>query len=142
MTDWRASLDQFFAKYEKPKEPREQAEFTKFLGEVVAPAFQQLREEMEKHGREVMTRKADASITIFILAGGEEELMYRIRGRQFPSGFLPYAEVRFTERKGLRKLTAESMFRSGTPTYKLQEITQDDIIRNFLDNYTRRVHAE
>ena len=66
-------------------------------------------------------------------------MMYRIQGRTFPNAVLPYAEIRFRERKGLRYIRVESMFRSGSSNYRISDITKDEVIRNFVENYTSRV---
>ena len=62
-----------------------------------------------------------------------------MRGRTFPTGVLPFAEIRFRQRKGLRFISVESMLRSGATPYKMADITREEVIQNFLDNYTRRV---
>ena len=83
----------------------------------------------------------DSNATIQIQHRGEEELTYRIGARTLPTGELPVADIRFRERKGLRLLSIESMVRSGTD-YKLSDITTDDIIQHFVENYTKRVQQD
>ena len=114
---------------------------TRFIQGVVAPAFEEVRAAMARHGREATIRSSDASIAILIYNGSEEEMSYRVQGRMFPTGFRPYAEVRFRERKGLRYITIESLFRRGSD-FKVEELTKDEIIDDLLGQYMQRVKRE
>jgi hypothetical protein len=139
MPDWKESLDQFFAEARETEESRETTELARFIRDVAMPAFEQLREQLAKHGREMTVRETASAVTIAVQHGGNEELSYRIHGRQFTHGILPYAEVRFKERKGLKIIRVESMLRSGTPDYRIEDLTDKDVIQNFLDHYMRAV---
>lgn len=113
-----------------------------FIRKIALPAFSELREELEKSGRDVTIRHSESTATIIVYGNGEEEITYRIQSRTFPNGILPYADIRFKERKGLKLIRAESMFRSGKPDYTLQDVTNEEIIRNFLKHYLPRLKAE
>lgn len=139
MSDWRNNLNGFFDKAEQKTQKEVTSDFNTFISDTVVSAFDQLAEELRQHGREVTIRTADSSAAIIVLHRGEEEMTYRIQGRTFPTGFLPYAEVRFRQRKGLKLITVESMFRSGIPNYQTRDITSDEIISHFLENYMQRV---
>jgi hypothetical protein len=139
MTDWRDQLSEHFRKGAAPGRTEDTSEIARFVSGVVVPAFEELAPELEKHGRSVTIRNSVTSAAIIVQNEGEEEMTYRVQGRMFPTGVLPFAEVRFRERKGLRFITVECMFRSGTTPYALPDITREEIIGNFLDNYTRRV---
>lgn len=139
MDDWRTRLNSCFDKKEEPRHTEESVEIAAFIAGTVVPAFEELAPELEGHGRNVIIRNSVSSAAMIVQHGGEEEMTYRVQGRMFPNGVLPFAEVRFKERKGLRFITVESMYRSGTVPYKMADITKDEIIQNFLDNYTRRV---
>ena len=140
MNDWRKDLKSFFGKTEETKLREDKTEMTNFITNIAIPAFRELEAELARFGRYVNIRETvnTASITVFAQAG-DEELMYRIQSRMFPNGVLPYAEIRFRERKGLRFLSIESMFRSGSQNYSLADITTDEIIKNFLEHYMKRV---
>jgi len=139
MTDWRKNLGSFFESSEEAEQEEEKPEFDQFIADIVIPAFEEILPELELHGRSVTIRSAASSAVLIVHNAGEEELMYRIQGRTFPNGVLPFAEIRFRERKGLRRITVESMFRSGSPDYVLSDITKQEIIENFVENYTKRV---
>jgi hypothetical protein len=143
MTDWRGDLKGFFERTDKAREEEKEApRLARFITKVAIPALQQVKEEMAKHGREVTVRATESSATVIVSHRGEEEMMYRIQGRTFPHDVLPFAEIRFRERKGLRFITVESMFRVGSNTYRLDDITPEEIIRNFIVNYVRRVEKD
>jgi len=138
MAEWRQQLDSFFEKKVQLTPDKEITDFSRFIAEVVMPAFEEVAPELEKHGRSVLIRNSVSSAAMIITFSGEEEMTYRVQGRRYPNKVLPYAEVRCRERRGLRYLTVESMFRSDSATYKLADISKDEIIQSFLENYTRR----
>lgn len=142
MTDWRDNLDTFFSKEHVDDGRVKKPEFDVFITDVVLPAFEELRTEMEQHDRLATVREADSSANIIVYKMGEEEISYRVHARTLPTGVLPVAEIRCHERKGLKLLTVESMIRSGTQNYRLSDITPADIIQNFVENYTKRIRNE
>lgn len=135
MTDWRSNLGQVMRRTEEKKQEKEATQMAHFVQEVLVPAFSELRQELEQHDREVTLRHADSSATIIVRYRGEEEITYRVQGRIFPSGVLPFADVRYRERKGLRLISTESMFRSGKPTYTVVDVSKQEVIDNFLKHY-------
>ncbi|MCK5849653.1 MAG: hypothetical protein KAH23_01965 [Kiritimatiellae bacterium] len=141
MTDWRANLNSFMGEADNIQQQGERPEFDQFISNVVIPAFDEIRSEMEQHGRIATIRTSPSAASVIVRNRGEEEIMYRIQGRIFPNGVLPFAEIRFRQRKGLKLITVESMFRSGTPDYSLSDITSQEIIENFVNNYTKRVQT-
>lgn len=112
-----------------------------FFDNVVMPAYDQIGAELRKHGREVKIRASEASAALTVTHAGDEELSYRVQGRVFPHGVRPFAEIRFKERNGLRRLTVEQMIRSGVPDYTLGDIAVQDIINHFLEQYTSKVRS-
>jgi len=142
MADWRENLSQFFDKAEQEKQVKETSGMARFIAGVAVPAFRELSAELEKRGRKVTIREAAESAAMIVVHGGEEEITYRVQGRTFPNGVLPYAEVRFRERKGLKFIRVEGMLRSGAPDYTLDDITGDEIAANFLQYYMSRVRAD
>lgn len=140
--EWQNNLDDFFQKSQKKKQQVKTSELQKFIADVVLPAFETLRQQLARHDRSVVIRDYDTSAVIIVHHNGEEEMMYRIHGRTYPNGIVPYAEIRFRERKGLRFISTETMFRSGTPDYSVADVKQDEVIRNFVENYTSRVEPD
>jgi len=139
MTDWRKDLGSLLTNADEQKVQAQQSEIGRFIAEVGIPAMEQLTEELKAHGRHVNIRNAVTSAVMIVTFNGEEEVTYRLQGRTFPNGTLPFAEVRFRERKGLRLIRVESMLRSGTSEYAMEDLAVDDVIRNFLEHYRRCV---
>ncbi len=139
MADWKNNLNSFFDGTEKMTGAEERSELGVFIDAVVLPAFDEAAAEMSKHGRHVTIRSSESSAVIMINHKGEEELSYRIQGRTFPTKILPYAEVRFRERNGLRRISVESMIRSGSSDYAMADISTDEIVQDLVKHYTQRV---
>jgi hypothetical protein len=143
MTDWRQNLDTFFEKTEKRASESKEHELSRFINGIVVPAFEQIRDQLEKHGREINIRSSEVSAAMMIYRSGEEEMTYRIQTRTFPSGVVPYAEVRFRQRGGTKLVRSETPFRVGTPPkYTIADVTADEIIQNFISHYTSRVKTD
>jgi choline/glycine/proline betaine transport protein len=140
MTEWRESLDVFFKETEEARQRQEDgSELGRFIADIVLPAFEDVAQEMSKHGRYTITRDSGTSAAMMVYNEGDEEFTYRIQSRTFPNRVLPVAEIRFRERKGLKFIRAESMFRGGSHDYNMADITKDEVIQNFIENYVSRV---
>jgi len=143
MSDWRDQLGSILNEAAAQKVETKTTEFARFVADIVLPAFAEIAGELEKYGRQVLIRSSETSATMIVNSShGEEEMIYRLQGRMFPQGELPYAEIRFRERKGLKLITVESMLRSGAPSYALADVQAEEIIKNFLDHYKRRVQND
>lgn len=142
--DWRSELGSILKRPEPSKSDEVvRSELERFVAEVVLPAFEDLSRELERYGRQASIRPAATSAALLVMFEGEEEMTFRVQGRMFPGGMLPFADVRCRERKGLRLLRNEVMLRSGNPAdYTLKDVTRDEVIRAFLDQYKRRVLAD
>ena len=142
MHEWKQELSDFFDRSVEIEEVEQRSELCRFIEDVVGPAFTELRTELENHGRNVTIRSTESSAALIVQHAGEEEMSYRIQGRTFPNTIVPYAQIRFRERKGLKYITVESMLRSGPADYELADITAGEIIKDFLQNYMRRCRAQ
>ncbi|MGQ9661622.1 MAG: hypothetical protein ACUVWX_04685 [Kiritimatiellia bacterium] len=143
MNDWKTELDDFFAKRVRAGQTDQGSELERFISDVVIPAFSELAEELEKHGREVTIRNSLTAASLIVYNKGEEELVYRIQGRGLASRGVPYVEVRFRERKGLRLIRMETQFRpAGSPDYSMSDISKEEVIKNFLHHYMRHVRLD
>lgn len=138
MADWRKDLGSFFEQQTKKQEQKERTETERFISDVVVPAMESLREELIKHGRTVSLRSSQSSAQMIVQRDGSDEFTYRVQSRTFPERTVPFAEVVAKERKGVRLIRTESMFRSDS-TYTIKDIDRDEVIRHFLQNYTSRV---
>jgi hypothetical protein len=139
MANWQNKLDGFFAESEKADNEPKQSPFEKFLSDVAAPAFEELRPAFEKHKRRVVIRSSASSAVITVFDGTTEEIMYRLQERTLPDRKLPYAQVRMRERGGLRLVTVEAMLRQGNSDYYTEDLTRADVISSVLQHYMSRI---
>ncbi len=135
---WKNTLGGFFG--EKKEEPanRDVSEMASFIENVALPAFAEISGELRKYSRLSNIRNSDTSATLMVLKGKDEEFAYRLQGRTFPNGIMPYAEMRFRQRGGLRFITVEETLRSSADS-SIRDVTIDDVVQHFVRNYTSRV---
>jgi len=138
MNDWRTDLGSFFEKQNKSRAERQLSDIEKFVKNVVVPAFDDLKPELEKYGRAVNVRSSASTATLFVQNMGTDEFTYCVQGRTFPDRIVPFAEIVCKERKGVRLIRTESMFR-GDNEYTIDSIEKDEVIQHFLSNYMDRV---
>ncbi|MFT5241128.1 MAG: hypothetical protein ACI9OU_001753 [Candidatus Promineifilaceae bacterium] len=139
MSDWKNELGDLLSNTGVGRVEGDAGDLHRFFNETALPAFEALSAELEKHGRRTQVRSTTSSATLTVTNNGEEEMNYRLQPRRFPNGVRPYAEVRFRERKGLKLITVESMVRSGSSEYNISDISKDEVIKSFLEQYKRRV---
>jgi choline/glycine/proline betaine transport protein len=141
MADWQNDLGAFFEEKEQTHAEQERSEVERFLTDVAMPAYEQLRAELEKYGRDVSIRETANAAALIVQHEGADEFHYSLQGRTFPEGVLPFAVLVSRERKGIRMIRTESMLRSGSD-YALADITSDEVIAHFLTHYKRSIREE
>ena len=139
MADWKDNLGSFFDQREKAKQVELATEMTRFLSGVVVPAFEEVAIELRAHGRGATIRESENTAAIVVEHAGEEELLYSVCGRMFPNGVRPYAQVRYRQRGGLRRVTVESMLRAGAGDHTLNDITKDEVMSHLVKSYMQHV---
>ncbi|MDD5705586.1 MAG: hypothetical protein PHR35_06650 [Kiritimatiellae bacterium] len=142
MSDWRKELGGILeGRARASRAEQENALFEAFLRQVATPSLRELADELIQHKRDAQVREAPAAILLSVRNGDVEEIAFRIIKRPAATGVLPYAEVRL--RKGLRLVKVESFLREPTvPSYGLDDVTKDDIIRCFLKHYRMVLDSE
>lgn len=142
MKDWKKILASFFEKQKKEKEGKEgkrnqeKLRVEKFYATIVNPAFEELKSELKKYGREVdvYTERRDfASIIVYF--EGEEELDYSIEVILYPGLAFPRPVIHYTEWASSRRLRAEVFLRKGIQDYDISDITKEEVIEHFLNEY-------
>ena len=93
MNDWRTDLGSFFEKQNKSRAERQLSDIEKFVKNVVVPAFDDLKPELEKYGRAVNVRSSASTATLFVQNMGTDEFTYCVQGRTFPDRIVPFAEI-------------------------------------------------
>ena len=141
MTEWKQDLGDFLRKKEETRADKERSEVERFITDVVAPAYAELKTELENHDRHVSIRETQTAATLLVQHQGADEFSYCLQGRTFPEGILPFAEMVVRERKGIRLIRSESMLRQGHD-YGISDITCDEVIGHFISNYKRHVREK
>ena len=112
---------------------QEEIEFQKFLTQTVMPAYTQIVEELAKYEREVVVRNTGTAALLSVRHGNVEEITFRVFKRDLPVGFVPYAEVRTKERKGLKVSKSDINFHDGP--YTMDKVKQEDVLKTFMEAY-------
>jgi len=133
--DWKRELNGMFGaeNVRLSRAQKEDMEFRAFLDNTVMPAYAKVVEELTKYNREVVTRNTGVAASLSVRNEGTEEITFQVLKRSLPSGFIPFAEVRAKERKGLRVQKTETSLREGT--FTLNDVTQDDVLEAFMKCY-------
>jgi hypothetical protein len=142
MKDWKKKLASFFKKQKEEKGEKEEKRsqeklrVQKFYATIVNPAFKELKSEFKKHGREVevYTERRDFA-SIIVQFEGEEELDYSIEVMLYPGLAFPRPVIHYTEWASSRRLRVEGLFRKGIQDYDISDITIEEIIEHFLNEY-------
>ncbi|HKZ00703.1 MAG TPA: hypothetical protein VJ180_00590 [Pyrinomonadaceae bacterium] len=141
MSDWKSNLSDFFDKQEKKaqadteKQKETQSEAEKYLATEVAPAFDELKSELEKHGRHVSIHTGADSAGILVDFEGREEFQLTVKTR----GSVVYPETRFREKTDGKMYRSEAMFHGSSAKSNVFNVKKDDIIAHFLEDYQRRI---
>ena len=149
MKDWKKILASFFEKQDVEKgekqerRSQEKLRVEEFYATIVNPAFEELKSELKKHGREVnvYTQRTDYA-SIIVQFEGAEELDYSIEVMLYPGLAFPRPVVHFTEWASSRRLRVEGLLRKGVQNYDISDITKEEIIEHFLDEYKNYIEFE
>jgi len=133
--DWKNDLSGMFGgeKMRLSRAQKEGVEFGVFLERVVMPTYMKVVEELTKYGREVVTRNTGVAASLTVRNEGSEEITFQILKRSLPVGYVPFAEIRARERRGLRVLKTETNLREGA--HSLGDVTESDILNTFMKCY-------
>jgi hypothetical protein len=142
MKEWKKILASFFEKQKEgkgekeEKRSQEKVRVEKFYATIVNPAFEELKSEFKKYGREVdvYTERRDFA-SIIVDFEGEEELDYSIEVMLSPGLAFPRPVIHYTEWASSRRLRAEGFLRKGMQNYDVSDITKEEIIEHFLNEY-------
>ena len=136
MEEWKREIDDFFKEKEKKNIEKEvqieqkKLDIQHFYSSKVIPAFEELKTELERHGRKVGLVKLEDYASITVTYEGIEEINYAIEVR----GRVPYPEITLIERSGKRQMV-EGTFRVGTQGFDVLDVSKEEIIRHFLNKY-------
>jgi hypothetical protein len=149
MENWKKILATILKKQKEDrrekeiKHSHEKLRVEKFFSTIVNPAFEELRSELKKYGREVEVyteRKDFASIIVSFEA--EEELDYSIEVMISPVRVFPRPVIHYTEWASSRRLRVQGLLRKGRQDYDISDISKEEIIEHFLDEYKNYIEFE
>ena len=146
MSDWKMGLDNMFkekvakAKDDDERIAKNQKAAEAFTASVVVPAFEELKVELEKHGREVRISPGSTGATLLVTYQGNTELEYRLHVKVYPTRAVPVPETQYYSDGKLWR--GEGYLKSGAQDYSIADITKSDIINHFLMDYKLHVHGK
>jgi len=149
MKNWKKNLASFFetqkeSKREKEiKHHHEKLRVEEFYSKIVNPAFEELKSELKRHGRdvEVYTERKDFA-SIIVNFEGAEELDYSIEVMISPVYVFPRPVIHYTEWASSRRLRVEGLLRKGRQDYDISDVTKEEIIEHFLNEYKNYIEFE
>ncbi len=142
---WQERLDRLLdqvaqERLVKPTEAEASESIGLFLRETVLPAFDELSEALEKHGREVQVESGELGATLFVLRGGKEEFAFGISGHVYHrlDTAFPAIPTPETGDAGVVVVTAEVVLRGGRQEeVEIRKWSREAVIESFLDAYSR-----
>jgi len=143
MKDWKKDLNNFFNKTEEKEQDKEKrikekkSEVESFYSLKVIPIFEELKIELEKHGRRVEVYSTEGHASITVEFEGIEECSYAIKVRVSPDRAFPYPEYSHTNKKDGKMYKSTHIFiRDGSQDYNISDISKEEIRKHFLFVYT------
>jgi hypothetical protein len=121
------------------QEEKARRRIVSFIHGTVVPAFEELKEELEDLGREVVVSvekfSHQASLTVY--KGEDEEFYYAVRGRAYRRKPPAFPVVRDESDQPL-DLWVETDLRSGAQTKaRVEAFFKQDVIDDFLEQYRK-----
>jgi hypothetical protein len=149
MENWKEILATILKKQKEDrrekdiKHSHEKLRVEKFYSTIVNPAFKELKSELRKYGREVevYTERPDFA-SIIVNFEGEEELDYSIEVMISPGRVFPRPVIHYTEWASSRRLRVAGLLRKGRQNYSISDISKEEIIEHFLNEYKNYIEFE
>lgn len=141
MSDWKSDLDKFFetakqkATTESIRRQETATEVQIYLQHEILPAFEELRSELEKHGREVSVHVGQDSGSIIVSFQGKQEFHFTIKS----NGSRVWPETRFREKTNGQIYRAEGIFHGDSSKSDIYHVKKNDIIKHFLEDYKQTI---
>ncbi|TGC09373.1 hypothetical protein [Methanolobus halotolerans] len=158
MSGWKRKLREIFRSENDDSELRTVREMhvkfaelnmRDFFRHVVFPAYDDLKEEIEKHGRTVVIDVDDtglnsASLIVYAPSdtkpdGQVEEFYFEIQGRAYQKAGFAFPE--HADESQPRKPKVEILLRSGSISeYDINDLSRDDIVEIFVNEYAKWIN--
>jgi len=119
-------------------EKTEQA--TSFLSDIVDEAFRKLAAELQKHGRKVVITGVSLARQIEVRFEGRKKFEYRVGANVSPS--IAKATIKHIcwDKDGKKSIEGGGSLFRGDQERNMSDITQEDIIQDFLTEYKRHIY--
>lgn len=143
MSDWRDELSKIIRSRGEPgMDKRRRAleesrqEIANLMSEVVVPAFEELREELEAHDRECHLDAKRLQATLTVYKQGREEFSYAVRGHAYHKMSFAYPEIGRDDEPRMARV--EIVEKQGSRrSFDPASFTKEGIIKDFLEGYAR-----
>jgi hypothetical protein len=130
MDDWKSELHDFFRPEDDHQRDAPQAEASRFIQDIVLPAFADVAQELARYGRKVRTSRSDASATAVVRDRRPDEFRFTVEVPVHPDGRLqPLMTAEYSSRSG--SLKAQTRVKDQT----VADLTKDDVARAFTKHY-------
>lgn len=140
MGEWKNRLNNIITDYDRKREEearklaQHKTTVDEFLVEVVLPAFQALAAELERHGQETEISVSPKRSIIRVLPRyGEDEFTY---GLEIRHGHVTPVTERVDSATG-KPFVGESFIFGDVTRDRIEKLTQEDIINDFLEEFSR-----
>jgi hypothetical protein len=137
MSDWKKDLDDFMAKKESEKAEKEKlvvekrAKGERFVVEMLVPALEEVKAELEKHGRMVNVSSSPDSASISVYFNKVRELSLTIN---YHLG----TDETFKNKARGGDFRAKGTL-GGYPNLSAETVTQDELINAVISRYKDRL---
>lgn len=138
--DWRRSLRELFSTVEGADvvPGGERPRVKKFIAEVVVPAFEELAEELQEHGRDVEVRFGDRKATIQVNHEGDEEFFYAVEASPYRKKDFSFPVLPLRDAEG-QTYRAEARLRTRPLHEDVTDYSRAEIIESVLREYERKL---
>jgi hypothetical protein len=134
-SDWRSELTDYFAKLDNDQgevqgsKTDDNARTEQFFALVAVPAFEEIKAELEKHGRQVTVGSGTDHVSIKVTYQDYIEFDYSLYTR----GWRVYP-VETSSEAGIT-FSAEGSLRNNSRDYTVRDITKIELIQDCLKKY-------
>lgn len=143
MSDWRRRLANIVQRARPEKRRRksqslEQARerLSQFFDDVVVPAFEELKAELGKQGREPRVRREALEAELVVYKDGEEEFRYGLQGRALHRFSFAFPHLPDDDANDY-VCYVEVVLQHGTYRHRMTEVSKEAIINHFLDEFEK-----
>lgn len=142
MREWRSRIRQIVQGRERPPSGTDNVQeassrITEFINNVVIPAFEDLKEEIDQlDGRTAEIRKTESLASITVFKDGAEEFSFAVRGRAYHKMTAGFPQI--TRDDLPMDCKAEIVLYSGNQgEYPIDGFTHENIIESFVREYEK-----